>query len=185
MGDEPNEKQPGDMILLWDWENTARGVRERGYTRHNYDLSAGFTGLRQWCESIGQLIRVFLFSPMHKLFGFDATFQMEEFSIILCPKILQTINSDTLYTNSVDTTDATLIKMGEFCLKYMPSIRYLCIGSGDKHFIPLLRSAKEKGIQIAVVYGNETSLASEVWDMADRHPETGLKMVHLFSPGKK
>lgn len=181
--EQPNEEQPGGMLVLWDWENTAKGMRERGYTKGNYDLAAGFDRLKQWWDEIGKVIKVYLFSPMHKIFGFDAVFQRQEFSIILCPKITQVVSAGVV--NYMDTTDANLINQGEFCINYIPSIGYLCLGSGDKHFAPLLRNAKDKGIKIAIVHGNEASLSSELWDLADKHPRTGKKMIHLFSPTKE
>lgn len=178
--EQPNEEQQSDMAVIWDWENTAMGIREREYTEKDYDLSAGFYGVKQWWDSIGKVIRVFMLSPMHKIYGFDEVFQNQKFSIVLCPKITKVISAGVVEYE--DTTDASIITLGEFCVGYIPSIRYLCLGSGDKHFIPLLEYAKSRGIKIAILHGNESSLSSAMWDIADKHPKTGKKMVHLFSP---
>lgn len=175
-------EQTKNILFLWDWENTAKGMRENEYAKGNYDLSAGFDRLNQWLTEIGKVIRVLLFSPMHKIFGFDATFQRQEFSIVLCPKIPRVISPGVV--EYIDTTDANLIRHGEFCIDHMPDIGYLCLGSGDTHFAPLLRAAKNRGIKIMVVYGSEMSLSSEIWNLADKDPKTGKKMVHLFSPTK-
>ena len=177
-----NEEQPGDILVVWDWENTAKGMREKGYKWDEYDLLAGFEGVKQWWKSIGKVIKVFIFSPMHQIYGFDTAFQNQDFSIVLCPKIPDIVSAGVVdYT---DTTDPSLIKFGEFCLDYIPSIRYLCIGSGDKHFAPLLEKAIGQAIKIAVIIGNERSLSWQIDRLVDNHPITGRKMVHLFSPTK-
>jgi len=181
--EQPNEEQQGDMVVIWDWENTAMGMREKGYTEKDYDLSAGFYGVKQWWDSIGKVIRVFMLSPMHKIFGFDKVFQNQEFSIVLCPKITRVISAGVVEYE--DTTDANIITLGEFCVNYIPSIRYLCLGSGDAHFVPLLEHVKSKGIKTAIIIGNEMSLSWQIDRFVDNHPITGKKMVHLFSPTKE
>ena len=159
-----------DMLVLWDWENTAKGVREKSYRPADYDLSIGFERVKEWWAGIGKVTKVEIFSPMHEIYGLDAVFHGQGFSIELCPK------------KPHDTTDAKLIQQGEWLLEYVPSMRFLCLGSGDKHFAPLLEKAKGRGIRIAVIIGNEMSLSWEIDRLIDNHPVTGKKMLHLFAP---
>ncbi len=183
MNEEPTQTQePGNMIVVWDWENTAKGMREKGYTEKDYDLLAGFDGLKKWWGTIGKVIRVFILSPMHKIYGFDKVFQDQEFSIVLCPKIPNVVSPGVVEYE--DTTDASLITLGEFCINYIPSIRYLCLGSGDAHFAPLIEHAQSKGIKMAAIIGNEMQMSWQIDPLIDNHPTTGKKMVHLFSPTK-
>ncbi|MEK7665208.1 MAG: hypothetical protein AAB361_03675 [Patescibacteria group bacterium] len=172
-----------DAICIWDWENTAIGMRERGITKEDYDFLAGINGVEQWWNGVAKMIKVYLFSPMHQLYGFEATFQKRGYSINLCSKIPRVVSADKVEYK--DTTDRIIINESRFCLKYIPSIRYIFIGSGDKHFVEFLTDAKNKGVKIGVIIGNHESLSYEISALADEHPLTGDKMIHLFSPIRK
>ncbi|OGZ69405.1 MAG: hypothetical protein A3F47_02130 [Candidatus Staskawiczbacteria bacterium RIFCSPHIGHO2_12_FULL_38_11] len=168
-----------NIVFVVDWSNLDRGQRDNFYKVGEYNKEAGFDGLDEFLFGIGKVTRRYMYTPLHDVYGHFEFLRDRGFTIVLCPIIAST---------STDTTDAKLMQdVLDLIENY--NMQYLCIGSGDGHFMPILEAAKQKGIKVAVVYGSERSLSRQIREMADEypknHPKAGEKMLHLFSPTNK
>lgn len=165
-----------NLVFVMDWSNIARGQREMGYGYEEYDKETGFRKLKGFLNEIGKPTKLEVYTPIHDIWGHFEFLRDQGFTIILCPQVLSTLQ---------DTTD---LKLMANALDYIENytMGYLCIGSGDGHFVPIAEAAKKKGIKIALVYGSDVSLSHELWKMADSypdsHPKAGQQMIHLYSP---
>lgn len=147
------------------------------YKLGQFNKEAGFRKLKQWLNGIGRVVWSLVYTPMHDLYGHFEFLHDQGFTIVLCP-----IKTGT----NLDITDPRLIEDVTMLINKMGNIKYLCLGSGDKHFAGILQIAKDKGIKIAIVYGSEKSLSREIRDLADVYPvghlKEGQQMLHFFSP---
>ena len=166
------EKREKNIILvLIDWENLLINMDVR--LPESFSLSSGLNKLMKWLESIGDVFGVFVFAPPHAVQGYLEIFHKYKFYTILCPKISR---------GTIDTTDETLINFGEQMIAQMRNLSHFCIVSGDRDFSLLIKSAKKQKLKIAIAAGDLKSLSEELIDLANRHPSTNERMVHIFSP---
>lgn len=167
-----------NIIFIGDWSNLSRGSRS-AYKIGEYSKVDGFRRLKEFLCDIGQLTRYDMYTPRHDVEGHFQFLRDQGITIVLCP-----VKDAT----QEDTTDPKLIS-DALDLVENYNMQYICIGSGDHHFLPILKAAKAKGIKVAIVYGSEKSLSYYIREMADEypqnHPKKGQKMLHHFSPVKK
>lgn len=140
-----------------------------------YDREAGYARLQAFLDSLGRVTRKYAFGPKHDMYGQDEFLQKHGFTVVTCLKI-----------GGMDTTDGKIIDAIDDLVRNY-DVQCICIGSGDRHFVPALKKAKEKGIKVAVVYASDSSLNWEMRQIADSYPDAdplnaGDKMLHFFSP---
>lgn len=159
-----------------DWSNIDRGQRDFKYEVGEYNKEAGFQKIKQWLGEIGEIVWALIYTPMHDLYGHFEFLRDHDFTIVLCP---------IEYRTKTDVTDKKIIEDLEKLIENF-SMDYLCFGSGDRGFRDVLRKAQERGVKVALIYGSENSLSSELISVVDYYPDThlraGEKMLHLFSP---
>jgi len=150
-------------------------------------ITKRFDEFLEWLGKIGKIAGVFVFSPHHLIPQFEKYFFDRKFFIILCPKIFQEEEQE-----SIDTVDATLTEFGRKMLSQISSLTHLCLCSGDagflncswsedKNCLPLLKEAEKAGLRIIIGAGNLTSLSSELIPLAEIDPETNRRRVFIFS----
>jgi hypothetical protein len=128
-------------------------------------------------REIGPIVGVFVFLPPHLSYDWATYLRKMNFFIILCPPDL------TKQRELQDTTDAELIRFGQFMIPQITGLTHLCIGSGDKDFEQLVRTAILNGKKIALIAGNKKSLSRELSRLADSADEKldGNKMIYILS----
>jgi len=165
-----------NIVFVGDWSNLDRGQRDNDYKVGEYDKEAGFRKLKEFLAGIGEVTRLYMYTPFHDVYGHFEFLRDHGFTIVLCPLVALT---------SQDTTDSKLIRdVLDLITNY--DMQYLCVGSGDSHFRVILEAAKRKGIKVAIAYSSERALSRYIKEMADEyplgHPKAGQKMLHFFSP---
>ena len=164
------------VVLIMDWSNIDRGQRDFKYEVGEYNKESGFQRIKKWLYEIGKVEWALVYTPLHDVYGHFEFLRDHDFTIVLCPTESRT---------GRDTTDPKIIEDTEKLIENF-SMDYLCLGSGDGGFRDVLREAKKKGIKVALIYGSENSLSSELISVVDEYPDThpkaGEKMLHLFSP---
>jgi hypothetical protein len=172
---EKKEKKKKILVLL-DYENIQRNIKVAA-TPENFSVITGFDNLlRQISSEVGEISNVFAFVPPHTASLQGEIFYKLGFFTIFCPRARNKAGRE------IDTTDEILTKFGEKIISQLPEYTHLCIGSGDKDFAPLAREAIRKGLKIIVIAGGLTSISSELIKLADINPNTGKKMIYIFSP---
>lgn len=169
-------KKINKILVLLDWENLSINVAD--FSPDNFSLTAGFHRLAQQLRDVGEVTNVFVFAPLPSLATHAEIFYHQGFISVLCPKIHSKSGEEQ------DTTDSTIITFGQKMIGYMPDLTHLCIGSGDRDFIPLARGAIRQGLRIIIIAGSCQSLAPKLSELADIHPTSEERMVYLFSPTK-
>lgn len=160
------------ILFIGDWSNIRRGQGDIGYMPEVYNKEASFEKLKQWLSKIGNVVWAIMYTPLHDVYGHFEFLRDQGFHIGLCP-----IQSAT----HADTTDTKLIEDAKVLIENF-TMDVLCLASGDKGFQEILRLAKSKGIQIAIVYGSELSLSGDIRCMADIDPLTCEPMLYHFDP---
>ncbi|PIP23432.1 MAG: hypothetical protein COX90_00520 [Candidatus Nealsonbacteria bacterium CG_4_10_14_0_2_um_filter_38_17] len=177
--DAAKERRPrkrNKVLVLIDFENllwnTERTPPERfsiidGLDRIIKDIS----------REIGPIVGVFVFLRAHLSYDWATYLQKMNFFIILCPPDV------TKQKELQDTTDAELIRFGQLMIPQITGLTHLCIGSGDKDFEQLARTAILNGKRIAIIAGNRESLSGELSRLADLANEKldGNKMIYILS----
>ena len=164
------------ILVLLDWENLS--ISADDIPPEKFSLTAGFHRLAQQFRDVGEVTNVFLFAPLPSLATHAEIFYRQGFISVLCPKIHSKSGEEQ------DTTDGIIITFGQRIIGHMPDLTHLCIGSGDRDFVPLAREAIRRGLRIIIVAGSCQSLAPELSELADIHPMSKKRMVYLFSPTK-
>lgn len=166
------------IVLLVDLENISWGFGQRMFRPEKFSMEAGFDHLIEWLKQFGDVVMVCIFVPDHFIETGKLTketrqfFQKRGFFTILCSK-----------DENKDTADFNMIKYGlEVLLPYIAGVTHLCIGSGDIDFSELCLEAKKKGLKIMVTTGSIKSFSKDLARIVDTNPDTGRKMVHLFTP---
>lgn len=174
-----NNKKQKKIVALLDWHNIIEGVRESKGTLFKpefFFLKTAVEETLQWLGSIGKISLVFVFGPPPDI---DNNFSLFNSFYFLMVKCL----GEATENGFRDKTDDYIKRVG-FGLVEDFDFDVLCLGSGDKDFLPLAEKAKEKKMKIAYVVGSEKNLAEVMRKKTDKHPETGEPMVHIFSPIK-
>lgn len=124
--------------------------------------------IRKIVEANREIVDIFVFLPPQQAYIWGETYHELSFYTIVCPRIQ---NKDG---KEQDTVDDTLIRFGKMAIDNMRNLSFICLGSGDKDFSPLVRQARKKGLKIIVVAASINSLSSNLIDLADE--------THLFDP---
>ena len=162
------------ILALIDFENLLLNV---GIPVPNISFSDAFDALIRELVTIGEVAHVFVFAPLHIIAQHLETFQNLGFFPVPCLKKRDKKDS----TKEIDTVDEILQTFARQMIPSIPDLTHICLGSGDRDFAPFLREAKRRGLRTIVVSGrNVASLSGEILNLADKHPETGKKMVFLF-----
>ncbi len=143
--------------------------------RH-YSLAKGLERLIKQLTQVGEVVGVFVFGPPDLINRNLGALQNEGFWPIPCQR------ETDKQGESVDVVDGKIIAFVRDMLELMPFLTHICIGSGDSDFIPLARTCRLRRKKVIVVSGNLRSLSQDLKNMADKHPQTGERMVFLFSP---
>jgi len=170
-------KKRNKILVLIDWENLLINTEVPSLER--FSRAMGFDQLIRQLTNIGDIANVFIFIPPHIASPYTEIFQRLGFFIILCPKI------KTKEEGKKDTVDEILIELGKKMMDQIPSLTHLCLGSGDKDFVPLIREAIQRRLKIIVAVGSLKSLATDLINLADVNPLTGQKMVYFLSLAKE
>ena len=162
---------PENIVFFGDWSNLSRGQKDMKYKRGQYSKEAGFRKMEQWLSQLGHVSWKLIYTPMHDVYGHYLFLKERGYRSILCP---------ATYFGE-DTTDAIIIEdLKNLIANYRMNI--ICLGSGDGGFHDVLQLAKNRGIKVAIVYGSEISLSSELRIMADIDPITCEPMLYHFDP---
>lgn len=167
------EPKRGQILVLIDFDNIMLNL---DVPPESFSLTEGFDRLIQELGKVGDIMEIFVFAPPQTALAHLETFHKHGFFTIPCPRV----KDKTCVAR--DTVDATLMEYGRKRIARMQAGDYLCIGSGDKDFIPLVRRAIGHGLKIIIVAGNINSLASELIGFVDKHPILPKKMVFFFTP---
>ena len=169
---KPRKRPAKKILMLIDWDNLSL----------NMDLPPsesrveGFNQLiKQITQEVGEIAIVVVFLPPNLAHLVAEDMYGLGFFIMICPKI-----KDKKGVRQ-DMTDRTIIDFGKKMIALIPDLTHLCLGSGDKDFIPLIREATLKGLKIMIVAGNRKSLSQELVGLADEKDD-GQKLIYLFSP---
>ncbi|SRR3990167_172027 len=171
-------------LVLIDWENISKGFVESEHPPETFSVSAAFDGLFDWINSeTDEILDTFLFAPLYIVYTNYQLFYDQGLFPITCPRV--PLGSP----KSKDTVDEALIKRAERWITY-PGLTHVCLVSGDRDFIPLLKEVKQKGLLIMISAidparaknPEHPPLSRELSEMADISPKTGKKMIHYFSP---
>lgn len=163
------QKREPRGIMLIDWDNLLINLRLP--SPDEVSLIGGFDKvIKDIAREFGEIIDVFVFLPPQPAYIWGETLHKLNFYPIVCPKITDKEGEEQ------DTVDDTLIRFGERDIENTKNLSFLCLGSGDKDFSPLVRRAMRRGLKIVVVAGSTKSLASELIDLADR--------IFIFEPTK-
>jgi hypothetical protein len=159
--------------MLVDFENLLLNI-DLPPAEH-FSLMEGFDRvIRQISQEVGEIVNIFVFAPPHLALLWGEDFHRQGFFTILCPKVRSKEGAEE------DTTDATIVEFGRKIITEQ-RITHLCLGSGDRDFIPFVREAIRQGLKIIVIAADLRSLASELIRLVDKKP-SGERMVYLFSP---
>lgn len=163
----------GRVLVLLDLDNL---VLNLNIHTEAFSFGERLDVLMRELGAIGQIENVFVFaSPATASLHLETLFR-HGFWTMPCPRLRNKEGQER------DTVDQTLMDFGRRMFAQMHGLTHLCLGSGDKDFIPLLREAVRRGLKIILVAGNTTSLALELIDHADFFPEQRRKMVFILSP---
>ena len=135
-------------------------------------------------RKIGDIFYVFVFSPPHRIIGYESFFKKglvfrEGVSLIECPKDIKKIDGRQA---EVDTVDEKIIEWCETIVPEIEGITHVCLCSGDADFLKALKGLKKRGLKIIIASGQEDSLARELIKLADVNPTTKKKMVFFLRP---
>lgn len=169
------KKKKNKILVLIDFENLQKNL-ETTPIPEKFSITAGFDKLfKKISQEVGEIDSVFIFVPQHAASVWGETFHELGFFTLFCPEVKNKSG------RKIDTTDETLIAFGKKMINQIPELTHLCLGSGDKDFIPLVREAIRKGLKIIITAGDYNSLSSELIKLVDKKPDS-TKMVYLFSP---
>lgn len=163
------KKTRSQGVMLVDLENLIDSLPFSSPDR--FSIEEGFRRIiRRIAEEKREITDVFIFAPEHVLTTWDEELHDLEFFMVRCPKIRTKDGKDFQ-----DTTDAILIRFGKRIIN-LPDIDFLCLVSGDRDLMPLIRTAERKGLKKLIVTGSIKSLSKHLIKAADQ--------VYLFEPVK-
>lgn len=166
------KKKPVKILFVIDWENLIINSR-KGIPPERYSLEEGFNQIiEQLTEEIGEIIGIWAFVPPNRALIWGKDIDNLGFNIILCPKD----------ENEGATDDTKLRKLTKWFIDCIPGLTHVCLGSGDKHFIPLLQDTALKGLKKIIVAGDLRSLSPKLIGLASKKPNGKGRMVYIFSP---
>jgi hypothetical protein len=169
MGKKSKDKFRRGYIFL-DWENLWKNLEN--FLSSSYERFSPKDWLNRLIEQIGQeegqVIKVYVFVPLHLASSWAETFYNLGFFTIACPKIRGKAGEE------IDTTDRTLMSFAETLIDETRELTFICIGSGDQDFIPLANKARDRGLRVIAAVASWGSLSSEFGKK--------VKKTYLFSP---
>lgn len=172
------------VLLLIDWDNIFYGLSNR-FGIEEIQIEKHIKKLVDWTkEQVGELLGGygFVFAPEHLSHFHQQICVNNGLKLIICPKrhlLEPRVNPKTGETTNIeDTVDETIIWFAEtmFC---HPNFKFICLATGDRDYIPLLKQAEKHGIKRALVIPslNSVSNKKELIRLTDRHPTTLKRMV--------
>lgn len=162
------------ILVLLDLENILLNTNAGPF---EFSLVDGFTKIIRKLGEFGRVVEVFVFGPPSTIsINLDSLYQME-FRAIACPRVVVEKTGP-----KTDTVDSVMIDLGKKMITEMGELTHLCIGSGDRDFLPLVRETERSGLKVIIVAGNEGSLSEELARFACRNPISGERAVYFFSP---
>jgi len=162
-------------LVLLDLENLLLNTDSTG--PFGFSLVGGFTKIIRKLGEFGRVVEVFVFGPPPAInLNLDILSQMK-FWAIVCPKVVVEKTGPR-----IDTVDSEMIEFGKEMIAEMGDLSYLCIGSGDQDFLPLVKEAERSGLKIIIIAGNEKSLSKELAKFACRNPISNERAIYFFSP---
>ena len=171
---DPHLKK-GKVLVALDWQNIWLNIPSG-----RLSLASGLDKIqKQIAQEVGEIVGVFVFTPLHLTAAEAETFYNGGFYIIHCPKVR------TKEGVEKNTTDEILIRFINDMIVHIPDITHICLGSGDKDFCETLRRALRKGLKLMIVAGDINSLSMELFQLADINPFTGRKMVYILSQSQE
>lgn len=161
-----------NWLVLLDLENLLMNVHlgSRGEFLFTDRLGRAIEQLKKR----GRIILGFAFTPRHLIPTYEKFFDEKGFFVVSCPRI-------RTGREEKDTTDDNLIAVGKILINNIPDFTHLCLGSGDRHFMSLLKSAREKELKITAVVGNVNSLSEEVSAVLGTIPGTDKRDVIVLT----
>ncbi len=117
---------------------------------------------------------VFVFSPPYLASSWAGLFYTSGFFTFICPDMREKDGK------TVNTTDDSLKKFGD--KQSRRGYSHLCLVSGDKHFAPLAKEARVRGMKIIVLASSRGSAAGELLNEADKKPNSSERMIYYISP---
>ncbi len=170
-------KPKNKVLVLLDLENLLLNINST--SPFEFSLVEGFTKIMRKLGEFGRVVEVFVFGPPPTINLNLSTLHQMGFRAITCPKVIIEKTGPR-----IDTVDSEMIDFGKKMIAEMANLTYLCLGSGDKDFIPLIREAERCGLKIVIVAGNKDSLSEELTSFVCRNPVSGEKAIYFFSPKK-
>jgi hypothetical protein len=166
------------VLLLIDWDNFRSGLLKR-FGSGQIRLEKRIQRLIGWLkDEAGELVDDygFVFAPEHLNDLFRKMCTKNKLRTFTCPK-RDVPDSD----GSMDSVDEVMIWFGKLMVRH-PDVGFLCIVSGDKHFMPLMKVAVENNINVIFVapsincFSKTSEIIDKIIGLTSINPETGKKM---------
>jgi hypothetical protein len=169
-----NRKKKVKILCVIDWDNIYINVPPP----EKFSITAGLDRImKKIAKEVGEIINVFVFTPPHLALVNAQVFHDEGFYIILCPKIKDKKRGEQ------DTADEIISAFLQDMINQMPDLTHICLGSGDKDFCRIIRKyVMRRGLKMIIIVGDLISLSGDLMKLADVNPNTGKRMVYVFSP---
>jgi len=165
------------ILVLVDLENLLKQVTSINIRPEQFSITTWFDSvLRRISRDVGNVeaTDVFVFAPPHLAQPWAEIFYRLGFQIVLCP-IVPTKDGKGI----INTTDERLIEFGKAQSRLGYS--HLCLASGDKDFVGLVREASRQGLKIIIIIGSWRSAAQELLSLADKKLDGSERMVYLLT----
>ena len=170
-------KNESIIPVLIDWCNVDIALRKSlpWEIYSQIDYRRVFQKFEEWLKQFGVLDPKIIFAPDNQTRRTYLMFHSLGYFIEYCPGVP---SSDT--DDDADSTDGVLIKYAEMIMKRFSKLDYLCIGSGDADFAPVIEKAKEQGTKIIVAAGRKKAIGNPIWKLASTNKITNKPLVYIF-----
>ena len=168
----------GKVLVLIDWDNLEICLRA-AFGAGKIRIDQRIKQVMDWVEKeVGGLLEGygFVFAPGHLNEIYRGICSSNNLRTVSCPK-----RKTPDKNGSFDTVDETIIWFGKMMLKH-PDVQFICIVSGDAHYLPLMEAAKKCGVKMAFAAPTVGSLSKQpstlknILRLVDVHPITKRKM---------
>lgn len=176
------------IIAFIDYDNIQMNMKTEPPEKLAETL--GYERLKSWLSEIGEVVAIFIFAPAVTISANIEFFYKLGFFPIACPmlpqegeerKILYGIEADeTEDTPLINKTDEVLVEVAKTIINLAIDITHICIASGDHHFVPIAKLAKNKGKKVILAISNHRP-SRDLLSLADIN-EHGKIMIHMFNP---
>lgn len=184
----PDKKQ---IACFLDYDNIKINMKTEPPEKLSEEL--GYRRLKSWMLNVGEVVAAFVFAPAVTISANVEFFYRLGFIPIACPMIPQVGKEKrVLYGIEKETdemfplinkTDEVLISVANMIINIAPEITHICIASGDHHFIPVARLAREKGKKVMIAFSNFRPSRDLVRFASKDGPNVAsARMLHHFNP---